>query len=149
MLHELKYKDHREIGIELGRFLAADLTGTPRFQGIDYIVPVPLHRNKQKKRGYNQSECIAQGMSEIMQVPVDTDNLQRIIENPTQTRKSVFERWENVKGIFELKDKEAFVGKHILLVDDVLTTGSTVEACAGAVLAAEDARVSVVTLAVA
>ena len=149
LLHELKYKDNQDVGREMGKFLAADLTASPRFQAVDYIVPVPLHEKKLKKRGYNQSRCIAEGMSEIMKIPMNTDNLYRAVENPTQTRKSVFERWENVKDIFQLENKEIFADKHILLVDDVLTTGSTIEACAHAVLTAENAKVSVVALAVA
>ena len=102
------------------------------------------------KRGYNQAECIADGLSEVMRVPVETTNLYRAIENPTQTKKSVYERWENTKGIFDIHDAQLFENKHILIVDDVLTTGSTLIACAEAVKAkCPSARISVFTLAAA
>ena len=149
LLHELKYRDNQDVGVELGKFLASDLSASPRFQDIDYVVPVPLHEKKLRKRGYNQSECIAEGISAVLQVPMNADNLYRAVETQTQTRKSVFERWENTKDIFLLKNKEIFADKHILLVDDVLTTGSTIEASVHAVLTAENAKISVVTLAVA
>jgi ComF family protein len=149
LLHELKYNNNQNIGRELGKFLAADLATVRGFREVDYIVPVPLHLRKLKRRGYNQSACIAEGISLGMNKPLNTGNLYRAIENPTQTHKSRTERWENVKDIFRLKDREVFANKHILLVDDVLTTGSTIEACTHAILTADNAKVSVATLAVA
>ena len=146
LLHHLKYKGEKEIGQVLGEYFAVDLMSSD-FAKVDVIVPVPLHRNKLKKRGYNQSEWIAKGIAEKLQKPLDTDTLFRVIENPTQTKKGVFERWENVEGIFEIKNRETFKGKHVLLVDDVLTTGATIVACATAILQCEGASVSVATLA--
>ncbi len=148
LLHQLKYKKNQEIGVVLGECFARELLASDFCNDIDLLVPVPLHKNRFRKRGYNQSECIVQGLSTVLEIPKDTKTLFRAIENPTQTKKSVFERWENTQGIFELANQAAFAGKHILLVDDVLTTGSTLEACVHAVLQAEGARVSVVTLAV-
>jgi len=148
LLHHLKYKGDKEIGQILGEYLALDLMSSD-FAKFDIVVPVPLHRNKLKKRGYNQSEWIAKGIAEKLQKPLDTNTLFRAIENPTQTNKGVFERWENVEGIFEVKDYEAFKGKHVLLVDDVLTTGATIIACATAILKCEGASLSVATLSMA
>lgn len=149
LLHKLKYHGNQEIGIVLGRLAGVQLSESPRFRDIDLIVPVPLHKNKLKKRGFNQSLCIAQGLAEKLGVEIDSQTLIRIIENPTQTKKSTYERWENTAGIFDLVDGSRFQGKHILLVDDVLTTGSTLIACIEAIKAKSDAKVSVFTLAMA
>jgi ComF family protein len=149
LLHALKYRGEKQLGELLGRQLGSRLAETSTFRSIDLIVPVPLHPKKLRKRGYNQSECICKGISEAMQIPVNSTNLVRLIENPTQTRKGVYERWENTQGIFELTNVSAFTGKHILLVDDVLTTGSTIDACAQALLQADGVKISVATIAVA
>ena len=130
----------------MGRYAAIDLLESEAFRDFDYIVPVPLHPNKLRQRGYNQSECIAEGLSEVLNVQVETQTLFRAIENPTQTKKSVYERWENTDGIFDVANVDTFEGKHILLVDDVLTTGSTLIACVQA-LKKSNCKVSVFTLA--
>ena len=147
LINKLKYKGEKEIGVFLGKYAAAELVDNDVFGSVDVIVPVPLHKSKYRKRGYNQSRCIADGMAEIMGIPVDEGNLYRAVENPTQTRKSTYERWENTKGIFELTDGSLFDGKHILLVDDVLTTGSTLIACVEAIREKSNAKISVFTLA--
>lgn len=149
LLHHLKYRNNKEIGLVLGKYAAVDLLNSTDFASVDVIVPVPLHPKKFRKRGYNQSEWIGKGLSEILEKPQDTKSLVRVRENTTQTRKSVFERYENTEGIFELTDTEALTGKHVLLVDDVLTTGSTLEACIQTLLKTEGIKVSVFTLAVA
>ena len=149
LLHVLKYKDNKEIGEVLGKYAAADLLDSPDFSSVDVIIPVPLHPRKYAKRGYNQSEWICKGLSLILEKPLDTITLRRTKENTTQTRKTVFERYENTEGIFELTDKNILKGKHVLLVDDVLTTGSTLEACIRAMMEAEDIKISIFTLAVA
>ena len=149
LLHALKYKGNKEIGQLIGKYAAVDLLESPDFSSIDVIIPVPLHPGKYKLRGYNQSEWIGKGLSEILGKPQDTNTLVRVKENTTQTRKSVFERYENTEGIFKCIDMTALVGKHILLVDDVLTTGSTLEACINGLLSIEGVKVSVFTLAVA
>ncbi|MBP1638019.1 MAG: phosphoribosyltransferase [Bacteroidetes bacterium] len=149
LMHELKYRGNKEIGVLLGKYAAVDLSEVPDYLNIDIIVPVPLHPKKLAKRGYNQSELICNGISSILKKPVNTTNLIRTRENTTQTKKSVFERYENTQGIFELKNPVEFQDKHILLVDDVLTTGSTLEACIQTLLLVENIKISVFTLAVA
>jgi ComF family protein len=117
------------------------------FSLVDTIIPVPLHKSKKRKRGYNQSECIAHGISEVMGKPIDCNTLKRVIANPTQTKKHRYERWANVNGIFALTNPENIANKHILLVDDVVTTGATLEACAITLLQAENVKISIVALA--
>lgn len=111
--------------------------------------PVPLHPRKYAKRGYNQSEWIAKGLAVVMKKPIDLQHLRRIRENATQTKKSIFDRYKSTEGIFILTDTSVFKGKHVLLIDDVLTTGSTLEACMTALLATPDIRISIFTLALA
>jgi len=149
LLHELKYRGNQEIGVVTSMYAAADLLESPDFCSVDVIVPVPLHPRKYAKRGYNQSECIARGLAAVLQKPIDTKNLIRIRENTSQTRKSVFDRYKNTQGIFHLKDNTAFKGKHVLLVDDVLTTGSTLEACMIPLFETDYIKISVFTLAIA
>ena len=149
ILHVLKYKGNKEIGEQIGKYAAVELLESADFKSVDVIIPVPLHSSKYKKRGYNQSEWIGKGLSVVLEKPQDISTLKRVKENTTQTKKSVFERYENTEGIFECTDFKSLKGKHILLVDDVLTTGSTLEACVKALLKIEGVRVSVFTLAVA
>ena len=149
LLHILKYKGNKEIGELMGKYAAIDLLDSPDFTSIDVILPVPLHPGKYKLRGYNQSEWIGKGLSVVLNRPMDTSTLIRARENTTQTKKTVFERYENTEGIFELKDTAVFAGKHVLLVDDVLTTGSTLEACVRELLKTPEIKISIFTLAVA
>jgi ComF family protein len=149
LIHNLKYKGHKEVGVFIGKLMGLDLCKEPVFNSIDYIVPVPLHPSKKRKRGYNQSEAIADGLAESLQKEVDIKSLIRTRASETQTRKSRFKRWENVKEIFLITDFEKLKNKHILLVDDVLTTGATIEACAQQLLAIEGIKISVATLACA
>ena len=149
LLHNLKYKGMKELGAEIGKHFAIDLMHSPGFSSIDIVCPVPLHPNKERKRGYNQSWWIASGIAKQMNKELNADNLKRVTATETQTRKSRFERWQNVEGIFELTNPEEFFGKHVLLIDDVVTTGSTLEACANAIVSATDAKVSIATLATA
>ena len=148
LIHQIKYHGRKEMGFELGKLLGAELKHS-EITNIDMIIPVPLHKKKQKQRGYNQSECIARGLSESIEKPLFTDILIRSVANPTQTRKSRYERWENVEGIFDVMNKEALKDKHILLVDDVITTGSTIEACAQSILQVSGTQISVAVLAFA
>ena len=134
-------------GSNFRRFIAEEIAKSGFFDGIDAIVPVPLHPRKQRARGYNQSECLASGIADVTGIELDIQAVKRWVHSPTQTRKSVYERWENVAGIFRVDHPERYAGKHILLVDDVLTTGSTVTACADAFAGVEDLRISVLTLA--
>lgn len=129
LMHQLKYHKDTEVGLTIGRMLGSKLKGNERFAGIDRVIPVPLHPKKLKKRGFNQSELIALGISEVCGIPLDTTTLVRAINNPTQTRKSRFDRYKNVQGAFELMNFKEHPCRHVLLVDDVVTTGSTLESC--------------------
>ncbi|WP_371291173.1 ComF family protein [Bacteroides sp.] len=149
ILHLLKYGGYKELGEVMGRYMAAELSSGGFFDGVDMIIPVPLHRKKQKLRGYNQSEWIARGIASVTGIPLCAECMIREKNTETQTRKSTFERWENVEGIFRLCDTVHFEGKHVLLVDDVLTTGATTVACASAFARVSRIRISVLTLAVA
>lgn len=149
ILHQLKYGGQKEIGAIMGRYMAAEFSSSGFFEGIDVIVPVPLHKKKQRIRGYNQSEWIARGVSAVTGIMIDTESVVRRRNTETQTHKSIFERWENVDGIFELRNPESLVGKHVLIVDDVLTTSATVAACASSLKDVEGVRISILTLAVA
>lgn len=149
LIHQLKYKGEREIGFELGRIYAFSLKSSGFLDGIDLIIPVPLHPVKERKRGFNQSEIISRGISDVSGIRVDVSSLKRTGASDTQTRKSRYDRWTNVEGIFGMEDRGAVQGCHILLVDDVITTGSTVEACAEVLLRVENTVVSVVALAFA
>lgn len=147
LLHHLKYKGVKEVGSVIGKMFGFELNESEYFGGIDFIVPVPLHKNKLKKRGYNQSEWIAHGLSKSMKIPVNTDSLFRKQDSQTQTKKSRYKRWENVGEIFGLLNEE-LKGKKILLVDDVVTTGATIEACAQ-VLIQQNCKIIVATIAYA
>lgn len=148
MMHKFKYHGNKEIGLVLGRYLGNQLRNSV-FNEIDVIIPVPLHKSKLKKRGYNQSEWIALGISEAMCKPIDVKSFIRSVATETQTRKSRFERWKNVESIFKITNGDVLDGKHILLVDDVVTTGSTLEACANALLNLNGTKISIAALAVA
>ena len=130
MIHELKYKGNKEAGVFLGQEIGKAIMEAPLYQGIDFLIPVPLHPKREKERGYNQSMMIAQGISEVTEVPIGNDFMVRSVNTATQTHKTRDDRWENVKDIFELRHPEKLEGKYVLLIDDVLTTGSTLEACA-------------------
>ena len=130
LIHELKYKGNSDAGLFLGQELGKALKEAPLFQGLDYLIPVPLHPKRERERGYNQSMMIARGMAAVLGVPIGDDVLLRSVNTSTQTHKSKDERWQNVKDIFELRHSELLEGKYVLLIDDVLTTGATLEACA-------------------
>ncbi len=149
LLHQLKYQGKKEIGRYLGELYAYELGDTKAFDDIDMIIPVPLHPKKQRKRGYNQSQCFAEGLAGIMKVPVESKCLFRKENSATQTKRSRYERWENVEDIFGLRDSGKIAGKHVLLVDDVITTGATIEACASILLNIEGTRVSAMSIACA
>ncbi|MCF6332033.1 MAG: ComF family protein [Draconibacterium sp.] len=149
LIHFIKYKGLKELGFETGRKFGFALLDSDRFKEVDLIVPVPLHPQKQKMRGFNQSEWIAKGIGWSLQRPVSSGNLFRQVHTSTQTQKNRFERWQNVEGIFGVKNQNEFDGKHILLIDDVVTTGSTLEACAYQLLKLENIKVSIATLAFA
>lgn len=147
LIHHLKYYDHPETGTYLGRMAAKELALSGFFEGIDLIVPVPLSKKKRRKRGYNQCDYIAQGISEITGIAKNCNCIERVINTDTQTRKGQSERWKNTEGIFNITDYASLRGKHILIVDDVATTGATIHACISALLTVPDVRISVFALA--
>lgn len=149
LIHFIKYKGLKELGFITGQRFGTVLSTSGEYKTIDLIVPVPLHPKKEKKRGYNQSEWISKGISETFGKPVSVNNLRRNLHTSTQTRKNRYERWENVENIFEVNQPDEFKGKHILLIDDVVTTGSTLESCALQLLLIENVKVSIATLAFA
>lgn len=149
VIHFIKYRGMKELGFEFGTHLGASLSESENFTTADLIIPVPLHPRKKKKRGYNQSEYIARGVANILKKPVSVNNLCRKIYSSSQTRKNRFERWQNVEKIFKINHPDELRNKHILLLDDVVTTGSTLEACASEILKVPDTKVSIATLAYA
>jgi ComF family protein len=149
LVAEIKYRGNIYLGKWFGQYMAKDFQRSGFFEGIDYLVPVPLHPQKYKKRGFNQSEIIAQGITDITHTPLETRNLYRTKANVSQTRKGVYDRWLNTAGNFKIKDKQLFAGKHVLLIDDVLTTGSTLEACIICLLETSDIKISLLTIAIA
>ncbi len=149
LLHRLKYRGQRQIGLILGKQFGAWLRQQPFWQDVDAIIPLPLHPAKESKRGYNQSVLLAQGIADATGMAVLSDVVQRLRPSASQTRKSREERWHNVAGIFAVKDGTAIAGRHVLLVDDVLTTGATLEACGQALLEAGAEKLSLAVLAVA
>lgn len=147
LIHHLKYYDHPETGTYLGRLAATELKASRFFEGIDLIVPVPLSKKKKRQRGYNQCDYIAQGISEGTGIPTSLHSIERIVNTDTQTHKGLTERWKNVEGIFRVVKAEALIGKHLLLVDDVATTGATLHACISALLTVPNVRITVFALA--
>ncbi|MFM7016373.1 MAG: ComF family protein [Bacteroidota bacterium] len=149
LLHRLKYKKHPEIGEKLGALYAAELMASKKIDSIDCIIAIPLHRKKMKIRGYNQALCFANGIADIIQKPVLKKSLYRVKNTATQTKKSRFERYKNVSMVFKIRHPNDFINKHILLVDDVMTTGSTLAACIRLFNKIEGCKVSVATIAYA
>jgi ComF family protein len=146
----VKYKHKERIGTKLGRLYGHKLKESESLiRDIDLIVPVPLHSSRLRQRGYNQCDSFAQGLSEVLGVPYHTTVMARVKENISQTKRTRYDRWENVEGIFALTQPAEVKGKHILLVDDVITTGATIESCASALMTGEDVRISVATIATA
>ncbi|HBE41010.1 MAG TPA: hypothetical protein DDW27_07375 [Bacteroidales bacterium] len=148
LIHVLKYKGIQDIGFELGKIYGLMLFNSGFTGDIDMIIPVPLHPVKERIRGFNQSFLISQGISSATGLPVDSGSLVRVIRTATQTKRSRYDRWKNVEGTFMVTDPCSVRGKHILLIDDVITTGSTIESCAVELLRSEGVRVSVAALAV-
>lgn len=149
LIHQLKYNNNKEAGEYLGAVMGKALLQSERFSNIDYLVPLPLSAGKQFKRGYNQAEVICDGMNTTMQVPVHSNNLIRKEYKGSQTKKNRTERWENVEGNFCLLHPGKLQGKNVLLVDDVITTGATLEACAQILLPVPGINISIATLATA
>lgn len=149
LIHQLKYKGAKHLAFDIGKLYGHELKDSSHFKDIDLIIPVPLHKKRQRTRGYNQSAYFAEGLSETMQTAMETNILFRTSASETQTKKSRFTRWKNVERIFYTKNEQLIFNKHILLVDDVVTTGATLEACAQTLLKIEGVKVSVAAIAFA
>ncbi|MEM9051718.1 MAG: ComF family protein [Bacteroidota bacterium] len=148
LIHQLKYNGRQDIGIRLGALYAKDLINDG-YNRPDIIIPLPLHPSKQKVRGYNQCTSIAEGLNRYFQIEIGHNTIKRVSNNSTQTRKGRFERWENVERIFQVAEPSKVIGKHVMLIDDVITTGSTLEACGRRIVEAGASRLSILTLATA
>lgn len=149
LVHQLKYKGNRDIGIFLGELMAKSLLSSNRFNQLDGLIPLPMFPDKEKKRGYNQAAVICEGMSSILNVPVLGNYLLRQKFTETQTKKHRTERWENVAESFKLENANQIKGKKLLLVDDVVTTGATLEASGQLLQQVEGVQLSIATLMVA
>ncbi len=146
LVHDFKYKGNKAIGIYLSKIMGDKMLESGRFKNIDYLIPLPLFADKEFKRGFNQATIICEGIAEAMNIPVVTKNVNRIRFTETQTKKHRTERWENVSDSFRVEHPTVLENKHILLVDDVITTGATLEACAQKIIEIRGAKISIATL---
>jgi ComF family protein len=146
LMHAFKYKGNKDLGFFMGKMMGHELASSNRFLQVDALVPLPLFPSKERKRGYNQATVLCEGIAEILKKPVLKDAVVRTMHTESQTKKNRVERWQNMEGRFQLANKEAIAGKHILLVDDVITTGATLEACGHEILKGKDVALSIATL---
>lgn len=149
LLHELKYQRNEQVGVYLGKLVAKYISNNPLYQSIDALVPLPLNPKKQYKRGFNQSAAICQGIAEICNLPVYDKAVIRTIYTQTQTKKSRIDRWHNMDGVFAVTNEALLQNKHLLLVDDVITTGATIESCGNEILRVSGTSLSIATVALA
>jgi ComF family protein len=149
ILHRLKYQGDTNAGMALGRLLGTALEESERFRTVDTVMAVPLHASKERVRGYNQAQVIVDGLVEVFPLRTVRKELLRVVKTPTQTHKGRVERWRNVKEAFHLAHPEVLTGAHLLLVDDVVTTGATLEGCARALETVPGIRLSVLAVACA
>jgi ComF family protein len=149
MIHRMKYKGIKEIGVWFGEMYGAVLVKEPVYASVSSIIPIPLHKRKLRKRGFNQAELFARGLSKSMNIPLDLQSVIRILETSTQTKKTRYKRWGNVNEIFRVVNPEKLKGQHILLVDDVITTGATMESCMQTILQTGDIKISAASIAFA
>lgn len=145
LMHQVKYKRNKELGLQLGRMMGNSIKRSGRFD-VDALIPLPLFPAKEKRRGYNQATVLCEGMAEHLDIPVLNDVIIRPQYTETQTKKGRIERWLNMEGKFVLTNPDAICNKHILLVDDVVTTGATLEACGAELLKAGNLSLSLATL---
>ncbi len=147
LLHELKYKGKTDLGIHLGELMGHELFQIDRYNQIDLVFPVPLHEDKKRKRGFNQSELLARGICNVTNMKLESEVLSRNQFTETQTNKTRVERWENVRDAFSVRETNELKGKHVLLIDDVVTTGATLEACVRKLMEIEGVKISIGALA--
>ena len=143
LLFQLKYRSNKDVGLFIGKQMGALLAASERFASIDALVPVPLHPQALSKRGFNQAELICEGIGQVWHKPVLTGAIARTKHTNTQTKQSRAERWDNMENAFTIKDTASIIGKHLLLIDDVITTGATIEACGKTLLGIAGVKVSV------
>ncbi|MBI1343974.1 MAG: ComF family protein [Terrimonas sp.] len=146
LMHELKYRGNRNLGLQLGRLMGLSLLQTNRFNDIDALVPLPLYPARERKRGYNQAALLCEGITAVTGIPILNNIVSRPQPTVTQTQKTRIERWQNIAGKFRLDDPDSASGKHLLLIDDVVTTGTTLEACGQELLKIGNGRLSIATL---
>lgn len=146
LIYKLKYADRPDIGEYLGALMAQEMLMAGYFDGVDILMPVPLSRKRKRQRGYNQSEMVCRGINAVTQIPINTRALSRQHFHQSQTKLMRFQRRENVANMFELRHSQDLEGKHIMLVDDVCTTGSTLTACATELNKIPSTRLSILTL---
>lgn len=149
MIHNLKYKGHEEIGTLLGEWYASDLKESSTLNNVDVIIPVPLHKKRLKERGYNQVMNFGLALSENFKIPLNDSILIRKVYSKTQSKKNLLGRTEGIETVFDVAYTEEDANKHYLLIDDVLTTGATLEACSKALLKIPGAKISIVCMAMA
>lgn len=146
LMYQFKYRGHKEVGIYLGKLMGHAISSSHRFSDVDALIPLPLHQSKEHKRGFNQAAILCEGMALVINKPVWKNIVTRTEFTETQTKKNRIARWQNMEGRFELKKANTIQGKHVLLVDDVITTGATLEACGREILKAENVQLSLATL---
>jgi len=147
IVHRLKYQDDPKLAFFMGKLCGSTLLEAGLLKNTDVLVPVPLHAKRLKERGYNQSEEFAKGISWATNIPMEVGVLKRVVNNPPQAKtQSRMERWQNVRNIFSVEGERLLEGKHILLIDDVITTGSTIEASARSLLSIKDVKISILSL---
>jgi ComF family protein len=149
LVHTFKYYGNKKLAYQLGRQASITLQSQAAYSSIDFLIPVPLHPKKERERGYNQSEWICRGVASVLPVPIHLTAVQRRSQTQTQTNRALYERWLNVQNVFVLNDTKNLEGRRVLLVDDVVTSGSTLLACAEALLAVPGIRISILALAYA
>lgn len=149
LLHAIKYQNQKELAKFIGKLYAKDLKESEILKNVDVVLPIPLHQKKLKQRGYNQSEWFTKGITSELNLKLDIASLKKTNATSTQTNKNKFQRWENVEGVFELQNPEALYNKHVLIVDDVITTGATIEAAWQALKDVVGIKISVLSIAFA
>ncbi len=149
LIHAMKFHGRCDLCTIMGRQLGLDLMGSGRFDDVDLLLPVPLHWRRRLSRGYNQSELLCRGIAEVMQRPISVGDLVRFKYTRKQSQQTRGRRSSNVDGAFRVAHPQRLAGKHVLLVDDVITSGSTLAACAKALVTVPDIRISVATLSIA